>query len=229
MHYFGGKVRIAKPLSAFLQSQISSQPFVDLFCGACNVVSNISASKRIANDINPYLISIFQELQKGWIPPDFVSEELYRDVRDNKDKYENYFVGFVGFACSFAGKFFGGYARDAINRNYCLNAKNSILKKISKLHDVTFYNLDYQSVPIESGSVVYCDIPYKNTTPYIYKFDYDRFYSWVEDNKSNYTIFISEYEVNKVYPVVLSLQSKTDVGDKSNNKIPTVEIVMKAE
>ena len=60
MRYFGGKQRISKPLSEFLNTQLSKdQTFVDLFCGSCNVVSNIRQDvKRIANDKNEYLIGM---------------------------------------------------------------------------------------------------------------------------------------------------------------------------
>ena len=42
MRYFGGKQRISKPLSIFLNSQLKeNQTFVDLFCGSCNIISKI--------------------------------------------------------------------------------------------------------------------------------------------------------------------------------------------
>ena len=59
MRYFGGKAKIAKELSTFLQSQIKpNQTFVDLFCGSCNVVSKIQAKERLANDLHKELIAL---------------------------------------------------------------------------------------------------------------------------------------------------------------------------
>lgn len=60
---------------------------------------------------------------------------------------------------------------------------------------IEFYSTDYQAVPIPDNSVIYCDIPYKNTAKYqAHKksnFDYDRFYDWAE--RQEVPIFISEY------------------------------------
>ena len=60
MRYFGGKQRISKPLSKFLNEQLKeNQPFVDLFCGSCNVMINIEGDRlKIANDKHKYLIAM---------------------------------------------------------------------------------------------------------------------------------------------------------------------------
>ena len=67
MQYLGGKAKIAKPLSEFLNSQLTEgQTFIDLFCGSCNVVSNIRQDvKRYANDKNKYLPAMWSALQHG--------------------------------------------------------------------------------------------------------------------------------------------------------------------
>ena len=42
MRYCGGKQRISKDISSVLNEQLKEgQPFVDLFCGACNIISKI--------------------------------------------------------------------------------------------------------------------------------------------------------------------------------------------
>lgn len=137
MHYFGGKQRISKPLSKFLNSQLKeNQTFVDLFCGSCNIISKIDNNRlRIANDKHKYLIAMWKALQKGWEMPNTITEEEYKYIKSNKD--ENLpLTGFVGFGCSYSGKWFGGYCRDNTNRNYCLNAKNSNLKILNNIRDV---------------------------------------------------------------------------------------------
>ena len=62
--------------------------------------------------------------------------------------------------------------------------------------DVIFTNANYDEVDIPQGSIVYCDIPYKDTTQYsskeVGKFNHDEFYKWVIDNKDKYTFLISE-------------------------------------
>lgn len=234
MQYFGGKQRISKDLSVFLNAQLkNNQPFVDLFCGSCNIISKIDDNRlRIANDKHYYLIEMWKALQNGWDMPDKITEEEYNYIKNNKDK-NSALTGFVGFGCSFAGKWWGGYARNNTNINYCLSAKNSNLKILPKIKDVVFYNLDYKEVDIPIGSLVYCDIPYKNTTSYckneVGEFNHEEFYQWVKDNSDKYDIYISEYKKNVPddFEIVWEKNSKKEIRNKNNKREDTIEVLMR--
>lgn len=77
MRYFGGKFKISKDLANVLNPITKGKPFVDLFCGACNVVEKITtASSRMANDNNPYLIALLKAIQDGWEKE--VHQEMYK-------------------------------------------------------------------------------------------------------------------------------------------------------
>ena len=233
MQYFGGKVRISKNLALFINNQLKeNQTFVDLFCGSCNVISKIDNNRlRIANDKHYYLIEMWKELQKGWLPPKSLTKEEYKYIKNNKDE-KPYLTAFVGFGCSFAGKWFGGYAYSD-KRNYCLNAYNSVLNKLKNLKNVMFYNLDYSEVDIPKGSFVYCDIPYKNATPYCKKevgeFNHEEFYQWVRENSNKYEIYVSEYKENvpNDFEIVWEQNSKKDIRNKNGIKEKTIEVLMK--
>ena len=234
MRYFGGKQRISKPLSIFLNSQLKeNQTFVDLFCGSCNIISKIDDNRlRIANDKHKYLIAMWKALQDGWQMQDTITEEEYKYIKDNKD--ENLpLTGFVGFGLSYSGKWFGGYCRGSKDRNYCLNAKNSNNKILNTIMDVKFYNLNYDEVPIPNGALVYCDLPYKNTTPYckseVGEFNHDEFYDWVRKNSDNYDIYVSEYEQNipDDFKIVWKQNSKKDIRNRNNIREETVEVLIK--
>lgn len=233
MRYFGGKVRISKNLALFINNQLKeNQTFVDLFCGSCNVISKIDNNRlRIANDKHYYLIEMWKELQKGWLPPESLTKEEYKYIKNNKDE-KPYLTAFVGFGCSFAGKWFGGYAYSD-ERNYCLNAYNSVLNKLKNLKNVMFYNLDYSEVDIPKGSFVYCDIPYKNTTPYCKKevgeFNHEEFYQWVRENSNKYEIYVSEYKENvpNDFEIVWEQNSEKDIRNKNGIKEKTIEVLMK--
>lgn len=236
MRYFGGKARVATPLSQFLNSQLKEgQPFVDLFCGSCNVITKIDNDRvRIANDKHKYLIAMWKELQSGWIPPTNLTQEEYQYIKENKED-KPYLTGFVGFGCSFAGKWFGGYARTSVDRNenFCLSSHRSCLSKIGKMLNVSFNNGDYLSVDIPIGSLVYCDIPYKNATPYCKNevgiFNHDEFYQWVRDNSDKYDIYISEYlkNVPDDFEIVWTYRSNKEIRDKDGIRQPTTEVLMK--
>ena len=235
MHYFGGKARIAKDLSKFINENYlkgNTKPFVDLFCGSCNITTKIDKDRLIiANDKHKYLIAMWKELQKGWIPPKECSEEQYKIVIKNLD-IKPHVSGFIGFGCSFSGKWLGGYGRNNIGSNYCLTAHNSVLKKINEMGDVIFTNANYDEVDIPQGSIVYCDIPYKDTTQYsskeVGKFNHDEFYKWVIDNKDKYTFLISEYEHNvpEGFKIVWRKESKKGIRNKEGIQDKTVEVLM---
>ncbi len=59
-----------------------------------------------------------------------------------------------------------------------------------------FTCLDYQNIHILPKSIIYADIPYKNTTSYKDSFDHEAFYYWciAQYTKGN-IVFISEYEM----------------------------------
>lgn len=231
LQYFGGKARISKPLAEFLNGELDEeQPFVDAFCGSCNVISKINRNRlRVANDKHEYLIAMWVALQNGWIPPENVSKEDYYYVKNNPDE-DKALTGFIGFGCSFAGKWWGGYAK-CKNRNYASNAKNSCEKKIGRVSDVQFNAGDYTSVEIPYGSLVYCDIPYKDTTKYTTgDFNYEDFYSWCKRLEINGNqVFVSEYAHNvpEDAKVVFSIKSKQDIRNRENGKKTTEEVVFR--
>ena len=54
---------------------------------------------------------------------------------------------------------------------------------------------DYRDVEILHDSIVYCDIPYKNTGHYSneIEFNHDEFYEWAATRK--FPVYISEYDI----------------------------------
>ena len=111
--------------------------------------------------------------------------------------------------------------------------KNSNLKILPKIQDIIFYNEDYKDVDIPIGSLVYCDIPYKDTTPYSNKevgiFDHEEFYQWVRNNSDKYDIYMSEYKHNvpEDFEIVWEKKSKKEIRNKNNERELTIEILMK--
>lgn len=233
MRYFGGKVRISKPLSLFLNTKLNrKQPFVDMFCGSCNVISKIDSDRvRVANDAHYYLISLWNYVMSGGKLPDSITREEYHII---KEQGEDWLKGFVGFGCSFAGKWWGGYASGEKGRNYCANAKNSISRKAKCLHNVIFTNYDYKECPVPEQSLIYCDIPYKGATSYCKKltgeFNHDEFYSWCKDMEyKGHSVYVSEYAQNVPdgASVVWSVSSKKDIRNSAGRQDATEEVVFR--
>ena len=160
------KAKISKPLSAFLNGQLKDgQAFYDLFAGSCNVISKIDSNRnRYANDMHKELIAMWQYVLSGGELPTEITEAQYQEIKQSQTA-PDWLKAFVGFGCSFAGKWWGGYASSG-DRNYCANARNSTLKKASTMTGVVFTNGSYKDVVPEPSSMLHCDIPYRNTTGY---------------------------------------------------------------
>lgn len=196
MQYKGGKSRIAEQIAPILNAQAGEGNicFISLFCGSCAIESKIRGFKRvICNDRHPYLIAMFRALQGGYELPDTVSEAEYIFIRENKELYPP-LTGFVGFGCSFGGKWFGGYARNARADNYAAQSKRSILKDMPGLSGAEFMCKDYRAVPIPPGAVVYADPPYADTTGYTgERFDSADFWACARlIAETGHKIFVSE-------------------------------------
>lgn len=228
MRYFGGKNRIAKNLAPIINKYLEySEIYYEPFCGGCSVSQYINDRKiRLLTDINPYLIALYKELQKGWIPPDKITKEEYNYIKNNKDE-KPYLTGFVGFGCSFAGKWFGGYAKSE-NRNYCLNAKNSLLKKLKNIKTAKFFTYNYQELT-PHDSVIYCDPPYINTTKYDYvgNFNHELFWDVMRKWSENNIVLISEYTAPNDFICINEINTKTDIKNKENKKSMRIEKLFK--
>ena len=230
MKYFGGKARISKDLSALLNKELEDgQAFVDMFCGSCNIVSKIEGERvRVANDIHPYLIDMWKHVQSGGELPDSVTEDEYKEVKANLDDCR-WLSGFVGFGCSFAGKWFGGYARGA-GRDWVGESKRGALRKAAKLSGVTFNSESYDRVSAPNCSLIYCDIPYKGTTGYSSgSFDHEAFYSWALDMVSQgHRVLVSEYygSMPSGCQEIWRKASKQGMHSKGGTKRETIEVVL---
>ena len=88
----------------------------------------------------------------------------------------------------------GGIQRSCLNSCTRLQQLQS-LQSLERLQQhLTILKSSYDEVVIKPNSVIYCDIPYINTAnAYNVKFDYEKFYSWCENQSS--PVFISEYNM----------------------------------
>lgn len=221
MRYFGGKQRIVKPLVTFMQSYVNERGiYVEPFVGGASVIAAVKAPIRIGADANAALICMWDALCKGWDPPDVVDEELYRAVKDAK-LLDDPLTAFIGFGCSFAGKWFGGYARDATGGNYAKMAYNSLAKKVATLHGVQWVAGDYRTLTYPDGCLIYCDPPYQGTTQYgaVGNFDTATFWEFCrEKSRLGHIVFVSEYAAPDDFHVVWSVETKTDMRMRDGEK-----------
>jgi DNA adenine methylase len=227
MKYMGSKNRHAKEiLPIIVKGRTPEQWYVEPFVGGANVIDKVTGS-RIGADIHPHLIAMWQAVSEGWVPPERVTEADYQNAKSRK--FVDAYTGYVGFALSFGGKWFGGYRRDKVGIDRATNeefqsaqSKRSAEKQFAKLHGVVFVLSAYDQLPIPPNSIIYCDPPYAGTTKYAAgRFDHVYFWQWCRDKVAEgHRVFVSEYNAPDDWvcvwekPVCSSLTA--DTGAKRN-------------
>ena len=167
---------------------------------------NLSANKKhhldvkniIGVDNNKYLIALLKKVQETNFEFIWVSKEEYYKVKYNKDNYEDWYVGYVGFLCSFAGKFLDSYIGidRKSKRNLPIERYNNIIRQkdmLSKLNlfHKDIFEIDYNKLP--KNSLLYFDPPYANTTKYHNEFDNEKFWELVDKLSKDFIVLVSEF------------------------------------
>ena len=236
MKYMGSKNRIAKHLLPIMLENRNGRTWVEPFVGGANMIDKVD-DKRIGADFNDYLIAMWKELQNGWTPPDFVSEEDWRDVKTQmENKYEKHYIAFVRLGCSFGADWNGGYARNvrkdkpnaellnSTTKSYCGQSKRNILKQLPNLKDVEFLHSSYQNLEIPDNSLIYCDPPYEGTTKYKDDFNHNEFWEWCRTKaKQGHLVYVSEYNAPSDFECVYS----SEINNTLNNTAKTTKATEK--
>jgi len=226
MRYMGSKGRYAKHIVPLvLEHHSQDKWYVEPFVGGGNLFSEVPARKKWGNDKSTYAVALLEALSKGWEPPSTLSEESYYQIKGNPHGYEPALVGFAAYCCSYAGKFWGGYARgnDANGkpRNFAGEQCRNLEKQKPGLVGAKFTTLDYKDMDIPICSTVYCDPPYRDTTGYNIGFNHDSFWDWCRHLAQNKgcKVFVSEYNAPEGWVSVWSKAvNNTLVKDTGSKK-----------
>ena len=212
MKYMGGKYRQAKAYAQFFKSHYKWSAYYEPFCGMCSVLERIDGP-RFASDAHPEVIALWQALQRGWVPPDKMDEDTWRHLKNGHGTPE--LRAFAGFGCSFGGRYFEGYAR---GRDYAASAQRALLRKLTRLQDVTFSCHPYSSISPPAGTLVYCDPPYAGTKGYaVGNFNHEVFWGWVREMSDQHTVLVSEFTAPPDFVPVFSLKRNDSIrrGDRA--------------
>ena len=242
MQYMGSKNRIAKYIVPIIQKYIDENnitTYLEPFVGGANVIDKIKCEHKIGSDSNPYLIALLKYIvDNSSNLPKEISYEQYKQCMRNKEKYEDWYVGFVGFLCSFGSKFFGGYARGKSNsgkpRNYALESYKNLNKQSPNLRNINFKVCDFREIKNCKNNLIYCDPPYKNTTKYSTDdFPYNEFYDWCRKMSKNNIVLISEYSMPDDFEciwqkqVTVAIDCNRRVNSDKNNRVEKLFICNK--
>ena len=231
MQYIGSKNRLSKELTPVIQSYIKSDTkgYLEPFVGGANMIDKIQCTNKIGIDIHEELIELLKYTQEfSKLLPAVILEEEYKSVKDNKDKYEKWYVGLVGFCGSYGAKYFGGYAKGNDTRDRQAESIRNLQKQAPNLQGIKFINASFLDLPKDKikGYVIYCDPPYRNTTKYkTEEFPYDEFYKWVKDMSIHNTVLVSEYNMPEEFECIWSKETKVnfdsnrETNDKNNIRV----------
>jgi DNA adenine methylase len=217
VRYLGGKSRIAKPIAAIVDAVALAQRaiVIEPFCGALSVTAALT-SPRIASDACLPLITLYRALRAGWTPPDSVDRALYDRVKATRDPNDP-LTAFVGFGCSYGGKWFAGLDRGyRATRGDCSAANEAarmLRAKIAACADVPITHRDYRD-HAPDGDIVYCDPPYASTTAYTAaaSFDSAAFWSTARTWSTRAIVLVSEYAAPPDFVEVWSKTRQVLVG-----------------
>lgn len=202
MRYLGGKYRIGRAIAATIAPKgLWWEPF----CGGLNVSRHLAAfGPGIITDKHAALIALYRAVAKGWCPPVTLTKEEHRAARTLPD--EDPRKAFAGFACSFAGQYFRGFAGDEdrimaaaagprpIHTRPARAAALSLRQDITTLRHCVFDVLDFLGEPVQDGlEAIYCDPPYAGVEGYGEAFDHARFWARCSAWATRARVFVSEY------------------------------------
>lgn len=201
MRFMGSKRLLSKHIHPImLGNRLDGQYWVEPFVGGANSIDKICGN-RIGSDSHIHLIECLKMIRD--CPesiPDVITEDDYRRLKS--ELRVDGLTGFCGFAMSFGGKWFGGYARHHSSHRDCpvamraatQSVRNSAIRQSVNLQGVDFRCCSYVDLEIPSGSLIYCDPPYAGTTRYKDSFDHDLYWDWCRDCVSaGHLLFSSEY------------------------------------
>lgn len=139
-------------------------------------------------------------------------------MKENKE-YIKHLTGFVGFLCSFGGKWFGGYAKNNKGDNYADRGSRMLLKQLPNIVGVKFEHKDYRDIIFNEKCIIYCDPPYEGTTKYKGDFNHTEFWEWCRiKTREGHKLFVSEYNAPEDFECVWKMQVGTKLNRNKEQK-----------
>ena len=111
MLYLGGKGRNGRAIANAILSRTTRRArLIEPFIGGANVTKSLAPEFQDVwvGDTHEDLILMWRAAARGWSPPSSVTEKEYAEARLAAPSALR---GFIGFGCSYGGKWWGGYAR----------------------------------------------------------------------------------------------------------------------
>ena len=230
MKYVGSKNRLSKELAPIIQSYITDETvaYIEPFVGGANMIDKINHHNKIGSDLHKELIALLNYTRDNYKElPETFTEEEYNRVKANRDRFETWYVGLVGFCGSFGAMYFSGFARSykadkVTERDMPAEGIRNLVKQAPNLQGIEFEQksfLDYNPAEYKN-CVFYLDPPYRKTLSYSTgKFPHKEFDKWAIELSKNNTVLISEYQMPEdKFECIWSKESIVNVNNVVHNK-----------
>ena len=210
MRYMGGKQRQSKLLLHYMEKKYpKGGEYCEPFCGALGSAEKLVPHFKscVLSDSSEPIVVLWNSIMQGWRIPDFVDEDIYKKYayRRHSPDVQDPMTAWCGYALSFGGKWFGGYARQGANkeaetRRSQTNQKASALRKIEAIKPYVreIIHADYRDMlgSIEQRKVVYLDPPYSSRTKAHHtakNFDHKLFWDAAAHFSLDNDVYVSEF------------------------------------
>lgn len=225
MCYRGNKESASYHIVRFIENLMTDKKqVVDLFCGGCSVACALPKRFHVvANDSNPYLMSMFHVLKNDmWQdPPVPVDAEFYNIMKNELDKDYRKFtphgnalkaddatlvmrakIGWAGFAGSsrdFMASFCGRSSGSATDKTFYRTKKIKETVSLLKENNVQLTCIDYKEFQPKVPTVFYCDPPFSGKIKYpVTSFQSEEFFDWCRNIvKKGHVVLVSEISAPK--------------------------------
>lgn len=232
LNYTGGKTKLLPQILPLFPDKVGT--FVDLFCGGCNVGSNVNAYKVIYNDYMSQIIELF----KNWKDTNLEdtiqyietqiekfnltkqNQEGFLELRKKYNEYRDIRDLFVLVAYAFnhqirfnsKGEYNMPFGKD--RSEYNKNMKTNLINFITRIQeqDSTFLNKSFDELNVEEftkDTFVYADPPYLITVA-----SYNENGGWNEQMEYKLLEYLDKCSENGIK---FALSNVLEMNDKSND------------
>lgn len=232
LNYTGGKTKLLPQILPLFPDKVGT--FVDLFCGGCNVGSNVNADKVIYNDYMSQIIELFKnwkdtnledtiqyiETQIEKFNLSKQNQEGFLELRKQYNEYRDIRDLFVLVAYAFnhqirfnsKGEYNMPFGKD--RSEYNKNMKTNLINFITRIQeqDSIFSNKSFDELNVEDftkDTFVYADPPYLITVA-----SYNENGGWNEQMEYKLLDYLDKCTENGIK---FALSNVLEMNDKSND------------
>lgn len=232
LNYTGGKSKLLPQILPLFPDKVGT--FIDLFCGGCNVGSNVNADKVIYNDYMSQIIELFKnwkdtnledtiqyiETQIEKFNLSKQNQEGFLELRKQYNEYRDIRDLFVLVAYAFnhqirfnsKGEYNMPFGKD--RSEYNKNMRTNLINFITRIQeqDSTFLNKSFEELNVEEftkDTFVYADPPYLITVA-----SYNENGGWNEQMEYKLLEYLDKCSENGIK---FALSNVLEMNDKSND------------